>query len=542
MMAAASAGPTPGSASRAAASARVEVDRWRVGIGTGAARARTRADHRGRLLADGGDVDPLPVLQHGGEVQSGTVRRRSEPTGGGHRVGHPRADGQVVDAPLEDRPLDVDHHVDRRGGRVRRRGRGWRGHRRGRSPGRPGRPRAAGRGAGEREGHLRGRRGRSCGATGRRPPRPLARTAPTTILVGVVPVASARCSARSRHERGRRGRTSGSSPSGRVRGGRGVSDTASSGRDDGRRGEGQRRAYRPPEGAGPARTGGRSAPCGSRGAGIVRPEDLEQVEVLLAGLLVAFTRSSRSSSLASTSSSATDVTGAGQRRHAAGLGGLGDPRQQGQGLVGGGSSPRSTSSSASATTRFGVAGLEVEGLAQRRLVARPSAGDSASASAAGARPRTRGPGLGQGADEAVDDLAVLDGVHGGDRLHPEGVGDRGFASTSTLTSSTLPSVSATTFSRIGPSVRHGPHHGPTGRPPPGPLDRSRTSVSKVASVTSIAHARNLPAGLTLAHRGQIAPRGGRRSVVQADRGRRRPDGQRLVRGQHSRRRPPLSSS
>src|SRR4029077_16450977 len=34
----------------------------------------------------------------------------------------------------------------------------------------------------------------------------------------------------------------------------------------------------------------------------------------------------------------------------------------------------------------------------------------------------------------------------------------GLASTSTLASTTLPSDSPTTFSRMGPSVLHGPHH------------------------------------------------------------------------------------
>src|SRR3979490_854030 len=64
---------------------------------------------------------------------------------------------------------------------------------------------------------------------------------------------------------------------------------------------------------------------------------------------------------------------------------------------------------------------------------------------------------------------------------------RRLASTSTLTSSTPPLVSATTFSRIGPSVRHGPHHSAHRSTTTGTsAERSRTAVSKVASVTSIA--------------------------------------------------------
>src|SRR3979490_429499 len=63
---------------------------------------------------------------------------------------------------------------------------------------------------------------------------------------------------------------------------------------------------------------------------------------------------------------------------------------------------------------------------------------------------------------------------------------RRLASTSTLTSSTWPPVSPTTFSRIGPSVRHGPHHDAHRSTTTGTsVERSRTAVSKVASVTSI---------------------------------------------------------
>src|ERR1035437_8477304 len=61
----------------------------------------------------------------------------------------------------------------------------------------------------------------------------------------------------------------------------------------------------------------------------------------------------------------------------------------------------------------------------------------------------------------------------------------GFASTSTLASSTAPLVSSMTLSSIGPSVRHGPHHDAQRSTTTGTLfERSMTSVANVASETS----------------------------------------------------------
>ena len=96
-------------------------------------------------------------------------------------------------------------------------------------------------------------------------------------------------------------------------------------------------------------------------------------------------------------------------------------------------------------------------------------------------------GLGQRADERVDDLAVDEREDRRDRLDREGLGDAaGCASTSTFASSTAPPVSATTFSRIGPSVLHGPHHSAQRSTTTGTVvDRSMTSVANVASVTSV---------------------------------------------------------
>src|SRR5215213_8047846 len=73
----------------------------------------------------------------------------------------------------------------------------------------------------------------------------------------------------------------------------------------------------------------------------------------------------------------------------------------------------------------------------------------------------------------------------------------GFSSMLTLVSTTWPSVASTTFSMMGPSVRHGPHHGAhRSTTTAASCERSMTSVWKVASVTSMAMRRRLPALLT----------------------------------------------
>src|SRR5262249_23762397 len=71
----------------------------------------------------------------------------------------------------------------------------------------------------------------------------------------------------------------------------------------------------------------------------------------------------------------------------------------------------------------------------------------------------------------------------------------GFSSTLTLVRTTLPSVSSTAFSMVGPRVRHGPHHGAHRSTTTGTsLDRLMTSASKVASVTSRAAMREKATG------------------------------------------------
>src|ERR1700677_4790485 len=60
----------------------------------------------------------------------------------------------------------------------------------------------------------------------------------------------------------------------------------------------------------------------------------------------------------------------------------------------------------------------------------------------------------------------------------------------TLTSSTSPAVSSTTFSRIGPSVKQGPHQGAQRATTTGTsADRYITSSPNVRSVTSVAMPR-----------------------------------------------------
>src|SRR3954465_8226525 len=61
----------------------------------------------------------------------------------------------------------------------------------------------------------------------------------------------------------------------------------------------------------------------------------------------------------------------------------------------------------------------------------------------------------------------------------------GLSSTFSLTTSTLPACSAAMSSRIGVSMRHGPHHSAQKSTMTG-LSAFRTSVSKLESVTSLA--------------------------------------------------------
>ncbi len=69
---------------------------------------------------------------------------------------------------------------------------------------------------------------------------------------------------------------------------------------------------------------------------------------------------------------------------------------------------------------------------------------------------------------------------------PKVAATRGLESTSTLASTTSPPVSSISLSKTGPKVRHGPHHVAHRSTTTGTsAERSSTSVSNVASVTSI---------------------------------------------------------
>ena len=135
-----------------------------------------------------------------------------------------------------------------------------------------------------------------------------------------------------------------------------------------------------------------------------------------------------------------------------------------------------------------VAGLQLERLAQAGLVAGgEQRGDLALL--LGRQQAVDEPlhlVLGVGADEPVDDLAVLAArTRRGSTARWNAWLIAGFSSTLTLASTTLPSVASTTFSMIGPSVLHGPHHGAHRSTTTGTVfDCSTTSVSNVASVTS----------------------------------------------------------
>src|SRR5690606_10756905 len=78
----------------------------------------------------------------------------------------------------------------------------------------------------------------------------------------------------------------------------------------------------------------------------------------------------------------------------------------------------------------------------------------------------------------------------------------GLSSEFSFTSFTRPAKSDATFSMIGPSVRHGPHHGAQKSTTTGIVfDASRTSRSNVAVVTSIGTPLRYGPTTEAAHRG-----------------------------------------
>jgi hypothetical protein len=86
----------------------------------------------------------------------------------------------------------------------------------------------------------------------------------------------------------------------------------------------------------------------------------------------------------------------------------------------------------------------------------------------------------------VDDLAVLDGEDGRDRLHLERRRDPGVLVHVDLDELDRPVGGFHHLLEDGPEGAAGPHHGAHRSTTTGTVtDRSRTSCSKVASVTSI---------------------------------------------------------
>ena len=74
----------------------------------------------------------------------------------------------------------------------------------------------------------------------------------------------------------------------------------------------------------------------------------------------------------------------------------------------------------------------------------------------------------------------------------------GFSSTLTLTSTTWPSVASMTFSRIGPSVRQGPHHGRPQVDDHGDLARALDDLGLERGVGDVdGHVATLPAAATV---------------------------------------------
>ena len=91
---------------------------------------------------------------------------------------------------------------------------------------------------------------------------------------------------------------------------------------------------------------------------------------------------------------------------------------------------------------------------------------------------------------------------------------RGFSSVFSFVRTTSPAFSAATFSMIGPSTRHGPHQGAQKSTTTGTVfERSRTSVAKVASVTSRAA---VSAGMVVSRKEVAECRGGEYRSTEVD--------------------------
>ena len=246
-------------------------------------------------------------------------------------------------------------------------------------------------------------------------------------------------------------------------------------------------------------SGGSEQPAGElapvrRRARVVRAEQLEDVDVLLAGLVVvahpveqagrAWRRSRRS---ARRRAGPAPPRGAPARSRGCGPAAPGPPRSR----------PARPAARPAPTTASSLPGSSSS--AWRRLSSSPAATSAASASSSadGKRRSTNSRTVGSGwaPRNPSTGWPSFTATTSGMLCTPKAWAICGFSSTLTLTSTTLPSVSSITFSMIGPRVRHGPHHGAQRSTTTGTsLDRSITSVSKVASVTSTAAMREKASG------------------------------------------------
>src|SRR4051794_26140546 len=163
-------------------------------------------------------------------------------------------------------------------------------------------------------------------------------------------------------------------------------------------------------------------PAVLRHTGVVGAERLEDVDELLASLVVALhpIEEAVETRLHAGAGRLAGATQAGERGNAAHFGGFRQAGQEGERLLVLGPLDEQLGKT---YDRSLVRRLELERLAQRRLVTLGHqlvslAGRRRQASDELAHRR-----LGQRPDEAVDDLAVLDGIHGRDRLDLEGLGD-----------------------------------------------------------------------------------------------------------------------
>lgn len=166
---------------------------------------------------------------------------------------------------------------------------------------------------------------------------------------------------------------------------------------------------------------GGQRPAIRRGAGVVRPQQFEEVHELLPRRVVLFDPFEQGvearSDLAVRRGLGLGRTDPGDGGDPAGLVRLGDAGQQGQGLLA--VAPGGQEFGQAQDRRF-VRGVQLQGDAERVLVALGRQEVGVALRRRDPFDELPDPGFGDGPDERVDDLAVLDGVDGRNGLHLEG--------------------------------------------------------------------------------------------------------------------------